>query len=729
MVRQFYIFAVSLLLLFSCNNDVSNINLSEEARWQQHATATEIIRDSFGVPHIYGETDADAVFGLLYAQCEDDFNRVERNYIWATGRLAEVEGEGALYSDLRAQLYMTKAEAVEYFDTSPAWLKKLCVAFADGINFYLHNHPEVTPRLITHFEPWMAMYFSEGSIGGDIEGISTRKIQAFYDDLSTRNLDKIDEGLMRLTKDEDQGSNGFAISGSKTASGNAMLLINPHTSFFFRGEVHMVSNEGLNAYGAVTWGQFFVYQGFNEKTGWMHTSTGSDIKDEFEETIRKNDDGLVYKYGETYRPVDSMEVVLKYVDEGSVKERTFPIYRTLHGPITHANDDKWVATAIMWSPAKALEQSFTRTKNATHKEFKEMMNIRTNSSNNTVYADADGNIAYYHGNFIPKRDTSFDYTKPVDGSNPKTAWNGLHTVDENIFVHNPDNGWIQNCNSTPYTSAGVNSPKREDYPYYMTSFKENYRGVHAIRLLAEANDLDLDKLIDLAYDPYLPMAEALARDLVEAYDRMPRKDLAPAIELLRQWNYRTSKMSVEMTLLHYYLMSYIQRNGSRRSELGMIGFIEYICKERPDADQLATLALAVESLTADFGSWDTPWGEVNRYQRINGDRVQAFNDTLPSIPVGMASGTWGALASFGARRYPGTKRQYGTYGNSFVAVVEFGDKVTAKSLLAGGQSGDPNSPHFDDQAQLYADEQFKTVAFYRDDILKQAEAVYHPGDE
>ncbi len=145
------------------------------------------------------------------------------------------------------------------------------------------------------------------------------------------------------------------------------------------------------------------------------------------------------------------------------------MYRTHHGPITHDIDDKWVATAMMWDPVKALIQSYTRTKLNGHKEFREMMNIRTNSSNNTVYADAEGNIAYYHGNFIPKRDTSFDYTKPVDGSNPATDWKGLHTVDEAITVINPPNGWIQNCNSTPFTSAGEYSPKVEDYPPYMST--------------------------------------------------------------------------------------------------------------------------------------------------------------------------------------------------------------------------------------------------------------------
>ncbi len=180
---------------------------------------------------------------------------------------------------------MTEAEAKANYEKSPAWLKQLCDAFADGINYYLETHPEVTPKLLTRFEPWMPMYFSEGSIGGDIERISTDKLKAFYE--SDRTLPKME--LLQLKKEEElaepQGSNGIAISGSLTKSGNAMLLINPHTSFFFRGEVHVVSEEGLNAYGAVTWGQFFVYQGFNEKTGWMHTSTYTDVLDEFKETI------------------------------------------------------------------------------------------------------------------------------------------------------------------------------------------------------------------------------------------------------------------------------------------------------------------------------------------------------------------------------------------------------------------------------------------------------------
>lgn len=717
---------ILFLLLISCKQYPK---ISEEVkRWQAQAANVEIIRDDFGVPHIYGKTDADAVFGLLYAQCEDDFKRVERNYIWAIGRLAETEGEKALYSDLRARLYMTKDEAVEYYKNAPVWLKKLCDAFADGINYYLYTHPEVKPKLLTRFEPWMPMYFSEGSIGGDIEGISIKKIEEFYGRQPFSKQSAYNNITEQVFFEEPAGSNGFAISGKHTKSGNAMLLINPHTSFYFRPEVHVISEEGLNAYGAVTWGQFFVYQGFNEKTGWMHTSTYTDIKDEFIENVTQTDTGYMYKYGDEQRPVTEIKVALNYKSGDTLTEKKFTMFRTHHGPITHAVDSNWVATAIMWNPVKALEQSFSRTKLNGHKEFREMMNMRTNSSNNTVYADADGNIAYYHGNFIPKRNVKFDYTQPVDGSNPDTDWQGLHTVDENITVINPEVGWIQNCNSTPFTSCGKDSPKVEDYPRYMSRNQENFRGIHAVLLLEKANNLTLDKLIDLAYDPYLTAFEISIPGLVEAYDSSSPKDpeLKGPVDTLRNWNFAVSKESIGMSLAHFYGKYYL-KEGNFPDGLNEMEKMAYMGKKSLPAERLEMLKKSIAHLTKDFGTWNTPWGQINRFQRLNGDIDLKFDDNKPSIPVGLTTARWGALAAYGMRSKQQTKRIYGTRGNSFVAVVEFGNKVKAKSLLAGGESGNPDSPHFNDQAQRYADVKFKNVAYYREDVEARAEKKYKPG--
>lgn len=694
--------------------------------WENQANRVEIIRDDFGVPHIYGSSDADAVFGLLYAQCEDDFRRVERNYLWALGRLAELEGEKELYSDLRAQLYMTTGEAKEAYQHAPEWLKGLCMAFADGINYYLHTHPEVKPRVITHYEPWMPLFFFEGSIGGDLEQISTAKLKAFYEPKTSLGMKQEKEAVSGLYFDEPQGSNGIAISPNLSESGHAMLLINPHTSFYFRPEVHVVSKEGLNVYGAVTWGQFFVYQGFNERTGWIHTSTFVDFMDEFVEEVTQKNGNYSYRYGNETRPVETQQITLKYKEGDQLNEKEFTIYRTHHGPITHLEQGKWVATKINWNPVQALVQSYTRTKLANYKEFKEMMNIRTNSSNNTVFADGEGNIAYFHGNFIPKRNPSLDYSKSVDGSDPATDWQGLHTVDESILILNPGTGWIQNCNSTPFTAAAEFSPKKEDYPNYMAPDQENFRGMHASQLLKQqTKKLNLDTFLELAYDPYLPAFSFLIPELLRSITSTLPAAYAPAMDLLRNWDYRTSKESVAMSIAHFYGENYQRqfRSLSRFAEPNPNAKIP------TPAELQAVLIQTLEQMDANFGSWNTPWGEINRFQRLSGDIDAGFDDRKPYIPIGLASGNWGALAAYGARATENTKRLYGYRGNSFVAVVEFGEKVRAKSILAGGQQSDSNSPHFFDQAQRYADAQFKEVPFYRDDVVKRMVRSYRPGEK
>lgn len=718
-------FFVGAFLVLSCSSN------AEVDRLEAIAERVEIIRDDFGVPHVYAKTDADAVFGMLYAQCEDDFNRIEQNYIWAIGRLAEVEGESALYSDVRARLFMTQEEAEEAYENSPKWLRELCDAFADGINYYLHTHPEVKPRLLTHFEPWMPFYFSEGSIGGDIERISTAKIKAMYEGEVQKAVAQVEtqiqEQELLSLYDEPAGSNGIALNGSMTASGNAMLLINPHTSFFFRGEMHVVSEEGLNAYGAVTWGQFFIYQGFNEKTGWMHTSTYTDVIDEYIETTRSTATGKEYRYGNEWRPIDSLKQSFTIRTDQGPQEKIMTLFRTHHGPITHEIEGQLTATAMMWSPAKALEQSFTRTKQSNYEGFRAMMDIKTNSSNNTVYADADQNIAYWHGNFIPQRDTRFDFSKPVDGSDPNTDWKGLHEVSEHITLLNPATNWLQNCNSTPFTAAGPESPKPEDYPYYMSTAPENFRGVHALTLLQQPNRHTLESLIELAYDTHLPAFEALLPGLVNAFDRSPQPQISEEIELLRTWDYRTSQTSKAMTLAHFYATELYQR-APRPQGFSPMELITYWGSDQDlGGIRLEVFNTVVAQLQEDFGTSQIEWAEVNRYQRIDGAIRQAFNDSLPSVGIGHASGRWGALAAYGARYSNNTKKIYGTRGNSFVAVVEFGEKVRAKSLLAGGQSGDPKSRHFDDQIELYAEGLFKEVPYYREDVLKRSIVTYQPG--
>src|SRR5580692_2485331 len=331
---------------------------AERTRWAMEAANVKIVRDDWGIAHVNGNTDADAVFGMIYAQAEDDFNRVETNYLNALGRLAEAEGEDKVYQDLRMKMFIDPEDLKKQYAASPEWLRKLMDAFADGVNFYLAKHPEVRPRVIQHFEPWMALSFTEGSIGGDIERVDLKKLESFYG-----SPDKA-AALPTETEAEPGGSNGIAIAPSNTTDHHALLLINPHTSFFFRSELQMVSGEGLDAYGAVTWGQFFVYQGFNPRVGWMHTSSQSDAVDAFLETIVRQDGKLFYRYGSELRPVRVSSVTLRYrAADGTLKDKTFTVYKTHHGPIVAKRPDgRWIAEAMMYAPIPALEQSYELTK-------------------------------------------------------------------------------------------------------------------------------------------------------------------------------------------------------------------------------------------------------------------------------------------------------------------------------------------------------------------------------
>ena len=699
------------LVLLCCLALASSPSLqsNDVARWQRQGQNVTIVRDDWGIPHVYGKTDADAVFGVVYAQAEDDFNRVETNFINAMGRLAEAEGESAIFRDLRMKLFISPDTLKQQYAESPAWLKSLMNAWADGLNFYLSTHPEVKPRVITRFEPWMALSFSEGSIGGDIERVSIPNLRAFYGSGPSAGGSRLDEPGADTR--EPGGSNGIALGPQVTRSGNAMLLINPHTSFFFRAEAQMVSEEGLNAYGALTWGQFFIYQGFNDKAGWMHTSSSVDNIDEYLETIVEKNGKRFYVVGGQERPVIEKRIVVPFkTADGTMKDSTFTVYYTHRGPVVRQQDGKWVSVAMMNSPMKALTQSYSRTKARTIDEYKKVMALHTNSSNNTLYADASGNFAYFHSNFVPRRDTSFDWRRPVDGSNPATEWKGLHSFDESPNVVNPPNGWVYNTNNYPYSAADQFSPKKESFPAYMDAGSENPRGVHAIMVLKDKKGFTLQGLLDAAFDSYMPAFDELLPPLFRDFDAAPdsptRQKVAEAVGILKAWDKRWAIPSVATSVATFYADE-VRGKQDRKLE---------------------ALAIAMDTLQSNFGSWKTPWGEINRFQRISSEIVHPFDDAKPSIPVAFASARFGSLASFGAAPRNGTKKWYGTSGNSFVAVVEFAkDGVSARAVTAGGQSGHVGNKHFIDQAERYATGNLRPVYFYRNELKGHIEREYRPG--
>jgi len=721
---------------------------AEVAHWRQQAQRVRIVRDTWGVPHISGKTDADAVFGLLYAQCEDDFARVEDNYLTALGRQAEVKGEAALYEDLRQRLFLDSARAVAVYQKSPRWMKDLLQGFADGTNYYLATHPQVQPKRLRRFQPWYPLLFSEGSIGGNVSVVPLERLKEFYSQppgVGFRPAPAPRAAEARLAfeqaEEEPTGSNGFAIGTGKSASGHPLLLINPHTSFYFRSEVQMTSQQGLNAYGAVTWGQFFVYQGFNEHCGWMHTSSSADTMDEYLETVSKQANGTyTYLYDGQPRPLPTDTLTLRYAGPGGqLLKRRFRTYRTGHGPVVGQAGDKWLTVRLMDAPLAALEQSYLRTKAKDYASYREVMRLNGNASNNTVFADNHGTIAYWHGNFMPRRPAGLDPSQPLDGSTSRTEWQGLHPLEELVQVKNPASGFIQNCNSTPFTVAGpAASPPRANYPAYLAPDAENYRGINAVRVLSRKNHFTLDTLIAAADDPHLAGFEQLIPSLLrdcqllldEPGGSLP-EGVEEALPLLRTWNLNYSQESVAQTLAIYWAER-MQRLARPRVPAGQpmdfLSFTQFVIDHTTPDEKAEALGQTLAELRRDFGRWQLPWGEVNRYQRLTGKLDETFNDQQPSLPVAFTSSAWGSLAAFGARTQPGTKKRYGYVGNSFVAVVEFGPRVVARSVVTGGSASTAASPHFTDQAPLYCNGRFKDVWFYPADVQQHVERQYHPGE-
>ena len=714
-----------LFLLGSFYLKGQTFSKTEIEKWQNTAKNVKIIRDNYGVPHIYGKKDADVVFGLMFTQCEDDFTRVEENYLDALGRLSESLGETYFYQDVRAKMYADTLMAKANYLKSPAWLKDLLNGFADGINYYLYKNPNVKPRILNRFEPWMPLLFTEGSIGGNITIIPVQGVKDFYEGNGMGyHVPEIPEW-----EQEPAGSNGFAIAPKLTKNGYPLLLINPHTSFYFRTEVHLVSEEGLNTYGAVTWGQFFVYQGFNEKCGWMHTSSAADVADEYYETVEKRGKDYFYLYEGKWLPIKTRKEIIFYQTNTGKSSREITLYFTHHGPIIARKDGKWVSIRMMTEQIKAISQSFLRTKAKDVKSFESVMKLNTNSSNNTVFADQSGNIAYWHGNFMPKRNLAYNWSGILDGTTVNTEWKGFHNVKELVRIINPLNGWIQNCNSDPFTASGKFSPIKSKYPSYMAPDEENFRGIAAINILEKVKgEWTLDSLISAAFNPYLPGLSKIVPDLINAIKGNLPSTLTAPINELATWNFKRDSLSVATTLAIFYGENIMEtaRSKSGYGAKSMLKLEEYVLNHLNVTDKKAAFENAINQLTKQFGSWKISWGEINRFQRISPDIRPVFDDQKVSLPVSFTSSAWGSLAAFGSRTYAGTKKRYGSLGNSFVAVVEFGPRINAHSIVTGGSSSNPNSDHFNDQSLKYTRGQFKKVHFYKEEIQTNAIRTYHP---
>lgn len=683
-----------------------------------------IHRDEWGVPHIRGESDAAVVFGSAWAQSEDHFWQLEDTYIKALGRYAELVGDSGVSSDLDVALFDIVGSSQRDFTSLPLEIKTLARAFADGYNFFLERNPDVTPRLITRMEPWHVLAFERYMILPRLLGAAHAP---------SREMTPLEaEELASL------GSNQWAIGPDRTRNGTAMLFINPHQPWYGSGmftEMHVKSDTGWDFSGAMYPGAPFPTAGFNNHLGWAYTVNEADISDVYRLTFDHPNDPDLYRYDDGWRRADSWEIELAV--KGETEPRRYQLRKTHHGPIAKQEDEThFLAIKVpRLYDGSRMVQSLAQSRATNFDEWYEAASSLQLQTFNTMYADADGNIFYLYNGTVAKRKLGVDWTKPVDGSDPELEWGDFHPIEELPQVLNPASGFMQNTNSTPFTTTDDGNPSMLDFPAYMVedATDDKRRAKMSRWLLRRAKDVTFEKWQEMAFDTtlYWPMTELTRyqrrfQSLQQTHPELAL-EVRPYLEHLLDWDYRSTLKSTQTTLAVAWY-----------EELYGRGYPVETLKDEFVANipaRFRALVGAARTLEERYGSWQVSYGDIHRLQRhapYGSSRSVPFNDREPSLGVAGVRGPLGVAFTIyhtPPTGDPNRQLEYATTGSSYKAVYEFHpDGVKAASYLHYGQSHNPESSHFFDQALLLSERRFKPAWFHWDDVIANTQRAYSPGD-
>jgi acyl-homoserine-lactone acylase len=691
------------------------------------ATLVTIYRDDWGTPHVFGRTDASTVFGFAYAQAEDNFPQLEENFVLAIGRGAELYGPDLLAQDRLNRTLRVEQLARADYDALDLHLRALCDAFAAGVRYYLERHPSIHSRLLTRIEPWYPLAFIRYSYYQN----------GFVHDpkLGALTLQTADGGRLEPTHN---GSNGWVIAPSRSATGHAMLFIDPHLGYFgpgqvYEGHIHSDEGSGWEFSGYARFGFPFPYIGHNAGVGWMSTDNVADEVDGYIEHFDDPVHPLSYRYGGDHRLATEYHDTIRVKTPTGIEERVYTSTWTHHGPIVSTAGGLPVAARMAKSDSHGwLAEWYHMTKAASVAELREALAPLDMLFGNIMAADRHGTIYYVYNAAVPRRDSAFNWSAPVDGSDPRTEWQRYYGLDELPHLTNPATGWMENCNTSPFLLTGAGNPDPAQYPRYMVregTFPgwdaQNPRAMASWRILSTTPRFTFDEWARAALDTHVITADSL---LPHWLDRL-RSTVAPgtrldtALSLLAAWDHRSTVVSVPTTLYTTWLLTIGARVGT---------FDVDRLREAPGlADALTT---SLDTLERAFGSWRVPYGDLVRLQRPIGYAhppfgAPAFSDDDPGLAIPAVPGDVGAV--FTVRPVPGIqgKRRYGVHGDTYVSVVEFGPETHARSVMIFGESANPRSPHFMDQARLIAAGRMKPSWFTLAEVRAHAIASYHPGTE
>lgn len=687
---------------------------------QSYAETVTIHRDSWGVPHVYGPTDESVVFGYIYAQAQDNFWQIEDTMIQAIGRYAEVMGEAALGADYLNRALRVVAVSKQEWQALPPQAKAITVAAAKGVNQYLEDTGH-KPRLIEKFEPWHFLAHSRYSLYQlfifSRARIANTEIAARAESqlLASTHFSQGSLALADTNAVADAiahaGSNSWAIGPERSRTGKAMLFINPHQPYFGPGqwyEGHLHSDEGLHFSGAGFFGSPTPSIGHNAHLGWTHTVNEPDTVDVYKLQVDNLEAPTSYLYDGQQKELEMWSDTIRVKTADGIVSRRFNFHASHHGAIVAKRGGDLLAVRMAkFKEGGQIQQRYDMLRSTNLDEFKAALGQLATPMFNTMYADAHGDIYYAYYGAVPRRNTSFDWSKPVDGSDPRTEWQGYHPLAELPTLTNPPAGYLQNCNATPFlaTADGGNLDAK-DYPSYMVKEDDNNRSRMSRLLLGGEKKFtykDVEKMTwdtrVLEADTKIPMLvqEVAARDLSTS----DRKTLLPALRLLKRWDRQATINSTGTTLYYFWRV--------QERQLGV-------------QDPVEGFKNAVAYMTETYGDWRVRWGDVNRLQRSHTSGLRGFDDEAESLPVAGGPGNpFGTIFNFYARPQSGQKKMYGVAGHSFVSLVEFGEQPYAKSILQFGSNADPSSPHYFDQSRLFASQKYKEAWFDKNAVVEDSQ--------
>ncbi|MBD2458882.1 acylase [Nostoc sp. FACHB-87] len=657
---------------------------------------TEILWDTYGIPHIYGNNPQNAFQAFGWAQMQSHGNLLLRLYGQARGKAAEYWGEDYLESDKWVLTMGVPKRADAWYTAQNPAFRNYIQAFANGINNYAKKYPDLIDN-----EVKVVLPVTPQDVLAHLQRVM----------LFTFVVDQGQVGNIHHTKSA-PGSNGWAIAPKRSASGKAMLLANPHLPWadLFLWYEAQITAPGIDAYGATLVGVPVLAIAFNDNLGWTHTVNTHDGWDVYE--LKLQQDG--YLFDNKVRPFETTNFPLKIKQkDGSFQKQTFTVKSSVHGPVVSAKEGKTLALRVVGQNSPGiLEQWWDMASAKNFTQFQKALQRLQIPMFTVLYADREGHIMHLFNGLVPVRQQGdFAYWQNIiPGDTSKTLWTKMHPYRDLPRVIDPPSGWLQNANDPPWTTTFPVAIKAENYPPYMApQWPMDFRAQRSAKMLAEDESISFEEMITYKHSTRMELAERILDDLIPAAQKQDNQTARRAAEVLTKWDRQANANSRGAVLFNAWvdnldLNTVFSTHWSEKSPLST-----------PDglADSQSAVKALVDAATKieqNYGTLDVPWGEVFRLRYGNLD-----------LPANGGDGTKGIFRT--VYFAPADNGRFQAFnGDSFVAAVEFSQPVKAKALTSYGNATQPNSPHIDDQLPLFARQELRPVWRTRQEITAHLEA-------